>query len=843
MKRLAAALLQTRLGRRLLLIFVLCAMVPVSLLAVLTLRGVSRHERLQTAGYLRLEAKSFAMAVLERLDLLERELLVAATADRTAVRRLDGSFVAAGSVAADGSGVLWTGAATAPTLGLATRARLARGRSAVVVNARGGGPPQLVLLVPDPRGGYLWGWVRPEELWKRGSTVPPRVELLLVTADGTRLIDSGRLQGRIDGRVVESWSRRSSANFEWSGGGVDYVATFWTIPMAGNFGTGNWTVALFLPEEVALAPVAAFRTSFVQVVVLALLAVLLAASWVIRHTLDPLRQLVEATRRVANRDFDLDLPRGGRTELHELSSAFRAMAEELQHHFADLAESARRLDDQHQRLAGLVEHSPYGVVLVDAAGRIELANGLARGYLQALGEGGDRPLRRLAGRPLAELYDWQELVLDGPPSRVFVVVVRQLSSDDEPPDTLVVLRDVTAERQLERQLQQQERLAAVGRLAAGMAHDLNNVLQAIGMCADLLRPEVVSEEALGDLDTLLSLNQRAAELIRQVLDFSRSSESAARPIGLIAALREALDLLRRALPPTIRLDFTVAPDAGDVMVSSDPVQLHQVLANLVLNARDAMPNGGTLDVAVSLASPTASGEERVGIVVRDTGVGIPLELQAKVFDPFFTTKPAGQGTGLGLSQVYGIVAQHGGTVHLQSQVGVGTEIRLLLPVLGYDAEGPAMAPPEAEPSSAEQPPRSRVLVVEDEPAVLHLARRHFELLGMKVTTAVNGRQAIELLDSSGPFDLVVCDVVMPELGGREVLREVRRRAPATSVVLMSGYAGPETETDETAQPDGWLRKPFTLEQLRQMVRQVLAADAAASAAEPPSSGEDHPRRA
>jgi signal transduction histidine kinase len=618
--RLGAPLLETRLGRRLLALFVLCSLVPVTLLAALTLRGVARYEREQTAGYLRLQAKSLAMSLLERLELLttELEVLQAIGAPPTPPHRT--SFTAAGSVDAAGRGAPLMGTDLRPGLPPAARARLQRGRPVLLVSATVGGPPQLLLVVPRLEGGYLWGIVSPEELWKRGSTVPPRIELLVATADGVRLIDSGGLPAQIDAAMIADWSRRSSGSFERSFDGVRQRGIFWTIPMAGNFGTENWVVTLVLPAAAALGPIASFRTSFVQVVVLALLVVVLAASWVIRHTLTPLRQLVEATRRVGSRDFDVELPEGGRDEIQELSGAFRTMAVQLQLHFADLAVSARRLEDQRTRLASLVEHSPYGLVLVDPAGRVELANSLARGYLAALGVGGDRPLREIGGRPLAQLTAWQELSIDGPTARVFVAVARQLAAAGEsPPDSLLVLRDVTVERQLERQLQQQERLAAVGQLAAGMAHDLNNVLQGIGMCADLLQPQVASAQAREDLLLLRSLHERAATLIRQVLDFSRRSRSAAGPLRLVAAVNEGLELLRHGLPATVQLELSVGPGAAEVMVSFDPVQLQQVLANLVLNSRDAMPEGGLLDVRVGLAPPSGDEKERVCLAVRDTG--------------------------------------------------------------------------------------------------------------------------------------------------------------------------------------------------------------------------------
>ncbi len=394
-------------------------------------------------------------------------------------------------------------------------------------------------------------------------------------------------------------------------------------------------VSLHQPLSAALGPVTGFRAHFLGVVLLSLGVVVLAASPLIRHTLTPLGQLAE----------------------------------------------------ERTRLAGLVEHSPYGVLLLAGDGSIEIANQLGRRYLTLLGVAGGEALTAIAGSSLAALSEqggWQELAVDGSEPRVFVVAVRDLGPGS--PGRVLVLRDVTEEHQVQRQLQQQERLASVGQLAAGMAHDLNNVLQGIGLCADLLRPELSSDAAREDLAHLKSLQGRAAALIRQVLDFSRRSASAPRAIGLVAAVEEVLEPLRRTLPATIRLQLSAAAATADVVVSFDPLQLHQVLANLAVNARDAMPEGGVLELNVRLApAPGGRTGEWVCLAVRDSGIGIPPELQARVFDPFFTTKPIGQGTGLGLSQVYGIVAQHGGVVDLESHPGAGTEVRVLLPIVARGA--------------------------------------------------------------------------------------------------------------------------------------------------------------
>jgi signal transduction histidine kinase len=480
--------------------------------------------------------------------------------------------------------------------------------------------------------------------------------------------------------VEEELIRRRSTSGEvaWRDQRGAFQGAYWTIPMDGNFGAGRWVVSLHIPAEQAAAPVRDFRRLFGWVMLLSLLVSVLAASASIRRTLAPLDHLVDATRRLGDQDFAVELPAAGPAELRQLSAAFTTMAGRLRHQFT-------ALEHERARLAGLVEHSPYGVLLIDAGGRIELTNELGRGYLQQLGIDPAAELHTLAGWSvdgLVERGDWQQISLAGASPREFVVAASGLADGASATSRVVVLRDVTEEQRLQRQLEQGERLAAVGRLAAGMAHDLNNILQGIGMCSQLLRPALSNDTARADLDAMQQLQDRAAALIRQVLDFTRQSESSPREVGLVPAVEEAVALLRRTLPADVHVESTAAASTDDVLVRIDPGRLQQVLTNLAVNARDAMPAGGSLRLAVDLATPPAGNAgEWVCLSVRDTGTGIPLELQGKVFDPFFTTKPVGRGTGLGLAQVYGIVVQHQGRVELSSTPGAGTEVRILLPVL------------------------------------------------------------------------------------------------------------------------------------------------------------------
>jgi signal transduction histidine kinase len=518
------------------------------------------------------------------------------------------------------------------------------------------------------------------------------VELSVVTGDGRRLLASGGVPASVERRLLAEVRRGSSGEVSWSDSRGRFLGAYWTLPMEGNYGAGEWVVSLHLPAREAAAPVIAFRKLFPAVVLLALLASVLAASASIRRTLAPLDHLVAATRRLGEQSFAVTLPSSVSADLRELSAAFTAMGERLREQFG-------RLEAERARLSGLVEGAPYGVLLLGGDGRIVLANELARGYLTKLVADPAAPLHAVAGESLDELVargGWHQVSVpaERAAAREFVLAASELPASGDGGSRLLVLRDVTEETMLQRQLEQGERLAAVGRLAAGMAHDLNNILQGIGMCAELLRaPLAGNAAALDDLVAMQRLQDRAATLIRQVLDFTRQSpRGAEHPLAVVPVVEETVHLLRRTLSANVQVELEVAPAAREAQVVIDPGRLQQVLTNLAVNARDAMPGGGVLALHVDLLASASEHRQQVRVRVRDNGSGIPLELQGKVFDPFFTTKPVGRGTGLGLAQVYGIITQHGGTVELTSTPGEGTEVRLLLPLAGSREEAASASP-------------------------------------------------------------------------------------------------------------------------------------------------------
>ena len=389
-------------------------------------------------------------------------------------------------------------------------------------------------------------------------------------------------------------------------------------------------------------------------------------------------------------------------------------------------------------------------------------------------------------------------------------------------------QDVTDRAQLEARLAQAEKLEAVGQLAGGVAHDFNNLLTAIIGNLDLVAAAVPpTDPARLDLAEARRAAERAAELTRQLLAYGRRQVLSPRLLDVNAVLAENAVLLRRALPTT--MTFEVAPAPSVPHVRADPGQLVRVLMNLVLNARDAVraAGGGTVrietgerridDVASRRGHGGAAGAPAPGryvaIVVADTGTGMDAATRARAFEPFFTTKPIGEGTGLGLATVFGIVAQSGGTVQVESEPGRGTTFTVLLPAV--DEEDDAAPAPDA-PRGAET-----VLVVEDDASVRGVARRMLERHGYTVFEAEHGVDALGQIEHRGDeVDLVLTDVRMPGLDGRELARRLRAARPSLPVVLMSGYPSESA----TAADLRFLAKPFTAGALLHTVRDALDAE-------------------
>jgi two-component system, NtrC family, sensor kinase len=368
-------------------------------------------------------------------------------------------------------------------------------------------------------------------------------------------------------------------------------------------------------------------------------------------------------------------------------------------------------------------------------------------------------------------------------------------------------------------LRQAQRLEAIGHLTGGVAHDFNNLLMIVSGSAERLRRDLTSEKHRRLLDMIMNATSRGESLTRQLLAFSRRQMLTPAVIDLTQRLPELKDMLTRSLRDDITTEVLVPDESCAVKV--DPSELELALLNLAVNARDAMPNGGTLTITVTPVvlegSATAEGlsGDFMAISVADTGSGIAPEILHHVFEPFFTTKEVGKGTGLGLSQVYGFAKQSGGTATVTSTVGRGTAITLYLP---RTQELPA---PSTAPMKAEAPPRraGTVLVVEDSPEVAEVATGYFQQLGYMVKQVASANEALELLAKDAKIDLVFSDILMPGgMNGLELGHAIRRRDAAMPVLLATGYS--DSARDAVEQGFIVLQKPFDLAALEQALREA-----------------------
>jgi PAS domain S-box-containing protein len=462
--------------------------------------------------------------------------------------------------------------------------------------------------------------------------------------------------------------------------------------------------------------------------------------------------------------------------------------------------------------------------------------GMSRAQLQG------NPLTVVGGAAEAELENYRRAFqerrkVDGVERRLTLANGQSLIVEEsvsfvelpgQPPLQLSVFRDVTGERRLEEQLRQSQKMQAIGQLASGVAHDFNNILTIIqGHASLLLSAGGLSEPATRSAQQIVQASERAASLTRQLLTFSRRQVLQRRPVDLNEVVANLTKMLGRLLGEDIALDVVPAP--GRAVVRADSAMMEQVLLNLAVNARDAMPRGGRLRIRLSrenVAPPPTAGNSARGVgpfvclTVTDTGCGIAPEILPRIFEPFFTTKEVGKGTGLGLATVYGIVQQHEGWIEVESQLGRGSTFRIYLP----EADGDATS--DAGESLTREMARGRetILVVEDEPAVRELVRELLKQHGYRVLEAESGPRALEIWrQHKQEIALLLTDVVMPEaMNGRELAERLCAERPGLKVIFTSGYSADVLGREHLLERGiRYVQKPFHPKRLVQIVRDCL----------------------
>jgi signal transduction histidine kinase len=490
-----------------------------------------------------------------------------------------------------------------------------------------------------------------------------------------------------------------------------------------------------------------------------------------------------------------------------------------------------QIQEQALQMQQIIDTVPEAVLLLGDLGQVLLTNPRGSRALATLAHAsagdelthlGDRPLNELLTSPPRGL--WHEVNAG---NQIFEVIAQPLELGPRPAGWVLVIRNVTQERGIQQRQQQQERLAAVGQLAAGIAHDFNNIMSAIVLHAQvsLLAPDVPLE--VQDRLTAVAVQaKRAGALIQQILDFSRRSVLERRPLDLLPVLKEEIQLLQRTLPENIDVGLLYEP--GRYMINADLTRIQQVIMNLAVNARDAMPDGGELYLELQhihvpnrKVAPLVEMEpgDWVRIKVTDTGVGIPDDVLPHIYEPFFTTKAPDRGSGLGLAQVYGIIKQHEGHIAAESEMGEGTAFTLYLPALiRLDTGGDSELSPSLPHGQGET-----VLVVEDDVGAREAMVSGLKILNYDVLEAENGLEALEIYrHHRQDITLVLTDLVMPEMGGKQLLHALRQRDPLIKVMIMTGHPmNDEGVSLKATGATGWLQKPVSLVQLAEAMAKVL----------------------
>ncbi len=503
----------------------------------------------------------------------------------------------------------------------------------------------------------------------------------------------------------------------------------------------------------------------------------------------------------------------------------------------------RLAEELYLKLSRAVEQSPVAVIITDADGRVQYVNPK---YTQSSGHTleeiveGNLPVLR-QGHPSEEHFKefWEDVRhgkewhgelasrrADGSTLWESVQVSSLRGPSGEITNVLCLREDISSRKKLEEQLRQAQKMESLGTLASGVAHDFNNLLAVISGYAELSQGQIGDNPILQkNLNEIKRATQRATGLVRQILTFSRKAEADFVPLDISHLAKELVALLSETFPRSIAFNLNLPEEFPSLL--ADQNQLQQIVLNLCVNARDAMPGGGTLSVSASvvpgeaiatLGAPTD--RSYACLEVGDTGTGMTPEVKARIFEPFFTTKPTDKGTGLGLAVVYGIVASHHGFLDVESAVGVGSTFRIYLPLAGTSTAAPAAPQPNHFPGGTES-----LLVVDDEGPLRNLLKIAFVRKGYRVISAADGLAAIDLInDPACTIDAVLLDFNMPGATGLDVLRAIVSRRPNLKVLVLSGHLtqAVKTEFEGLGQKD-FVNKPYTLDELGRRLRKLLDA--------------------
>ena len=853
---------QTRVGRRVVVLFIVCAVLPVAVLGIASYVTIADSLREQAFERARLTAKRIGAALIERFGNLESSLIsVAANVSNAPSGMMreatvwDPRFAAVAVIVGDSQRLLLGALPAVPELTARQQRHLQSGGTIMTLSADTAGAILMArqITIAGKSRGLIWAQlsdsVVDRVLAAETVTMLPASSCIVVRGGPVvRCTDQTALRRGALGPALMS---EPSGAFVWESN-ERYLAGFWSLFLDAEFASPDWRIIFSEPEDEVLAPLTRFRRVFALAAALAILIVAFLSTGQIRRSLGPLAALRLGTERIAHLKFDRPVEVKSGDEFEDLADSFNSMSDRVRAQFLEanrmnqaLANKSEELQEREARLAAILDAAVDAIVTVDATGRLESFNRTAERIFglpetEAVG----RPLNDLFGVPLvtgpgslqassevgSQMLEVAGRRRDG---AMFPAEVRftEARAGDRILHT-VFIRDISERRRtaeererLEAQLRHAQKMETIGTLAGGIAHDFNNILAPIIGYVELALGEPMSADITADLEQVLGAAMRAKDLVRQILLFSRRGEMAFSTIEVGPIVSEALKLLRASLPATIEIKSSIAPDVA--RVAGDPTQLHQVLMNLCTNAYHAMrERGGVLDVRVdmvdvdTITGGRAADQRAVRLMVRDTGQGMDSATLERLFEPFFTTKPVGEGTGLGMSIVHGIITHHGGTITVQSTPGLGTTFEIHLPSVEQEA---AVGEKAAAPSQVRG--EGRILVVDDDAVIAQLLARVLARVGYNVVQAtVSSDVPAILAEAEPPFDLIITDQTMPGMTGLELADRIRSWRSGFPIILLSGFSEFGGQDPKKHGLRAVLMKPVPIDVLAATVARVLNED-------------------